>query len=320
MKLGITLAGWIAFLTAIVGILVFRAENHRLAARVAEVEDSLDTQMIDTEEEALVPKEPPTAPYQTTDEYKDRAEKAEAALEELKALNASLAQKTEEAQRIDEKKETPKTRGRKDLSEFSEERQARIIEAERRARAVGAEMEVQRRYGLFLSNLDESIATQARAILSGIPPRSEWDRPGDYDQRIRDAMAEILSPGEMQAFEEYEDELPEILLRQDYDAQIARMAPGLSLESRNLVVDALIEEALYAADGAIESRFEDLAAYIDTMIAARDRLHETLPEDELPAATRYLDMRISAMGARLPFREIREEAATEDTPKSATMF
>ena len=316
MKLGITLAGWIAFLAAIVAILVLRAENHRLAARVAEVEDSIDTQTIDTEGEDLVPKEPPTAAYQTTDEYKDRAEKAEEALEELKALNASLTQKAEEAQRIDEKKETPKTRGRKDLSEFSEERPARIIEAERRASAVGADMKVQRRYGLFLSNLDESIATQARAILSGILPRSERHLgSGDYDQRIRDAMAEILSPEEMQAFEEYEDELPEILMRQDYDAEIARMAPELSLESRNLLVDALIEEVFYATDGAIESRYEDLAAYIDTMIAARDQLHEILPEDELPAATRYFDMRIGGMEGRLLFPRAGEEASTEDTPK-----
>ena len=312
MKLGITLAGWIAFLAAIVAILVLRAENHRLAARVAEVEDSIDTQTIDTEGEDLVPKEPPTAAYQTTDEYKDRAEKAEEALEELKALNASLTQKAEEAQRIDEKKETPKTRGRKDLSESSEERQAWSIEAERRA----ADKNVQRRYGLFLSNLDESIATQARAILSGILPRSERHLgSGDYDQRIRDAMAEILSPGEMQAFEEYEDMLPEMLMRQDYDAEIARMAPELSLESRNLLVDALIEEVFYATDGAIESRYEDLAAYIDTMIAARDRLHEILPEDELPAATRYFDMRIGGMEGRLLFPRAGEEASTEDTPK-----
>ncbi len=55
-----------------------------------------------------------------------------------------------------------------------------------------------------------------------------------------------ICEAQLAEFDEYQQELPERMLRRSFEGQVNSMAAGLSVETRAILVDVLVEEALLA--------------------------------------------------------------------------
>lgn len=91
----------------------------------------------------------------------------------------------------------------------------------------------------------------------------------------------ILSADEMQKFNDYQEALPEKMLRQQMEIQVNTFAGGLSEEARAVTVDILVEnllpgEALSQVPGSaegmnyLESGYENALAQLDEALAPED--------------------------------------------------
>jgi hypothetical protein len=85
----------------------------------------------------------------------------------------------------------------------------------------------------------------------------------------------VLNPQQLAQWEEYEGGIEQHILSQQYDMQIGMMAPGLTPENREAVVNVLVEEALAAKENMPKSD-NMFQAGIDMQGAVMDRTVERI--------------------------------------------
>lgn len=126
------------------------------------------------------------------------------------------------------------------------------------ARSAGINLNM--RYGELFTHLqlDAERADEIRAIIRSILEQQTRDAlararggqgpqpPIDYDVWIREELAQVLTPQELAAFDEYQAGMNERIQRQSYDLQLTMFAPGLTPENRALALDVLVEETAIA--------------------------------------------------------------------------
>lgn len=128
---------------------------------------------------------------------------------------------------------------------------AQVSENRRAMTEQFAEMRFERRYGAFLAsigldpNREEEVRESLRRVLTDASS-SPHLTDDEYSARMREELVRVLSPEELAEFDEYQEQLPERLLRQSFGGQVNAMAAGLSEETRAILVDVLVEEALIA--------------------------------------------------------------------------
>lgn len=179
-----------------------------------------------------------------------------------------------------------------------------------------AEMQLERRYGPFLANLgltpDRELAIR-EALLRVLVDASDDSglTDTDYAAWMREELTEILSPKELSDFDEYQEGLPEQMLRQSFAGQVNAMAAGLSQETRDVLVNVLVEEALIAN---LSPPPEDAsAAYplvqrMNIYANTAARFEGTLDETESGVINRFLDLQYAQLQTTLEEIE-RAEAA-----------
>ena len=64
------------------------------------------------------------------------------------------------------------------------------------------------------------------------------------EEQLREDLRSLLTPEEFARWEQYADTKPARMLASNYDMQLNSLAPGLSLENRQLARDVLVEETL----------------------------------------------------------------------------
>jgi len=82
-------------------------------------------------------------------------------------------------------------------------------------------------------------AAVALAMMRGEGDPENGSMPSESD--LLAAAGELLSPEEMEQFSEYQAELPEKMMRQQFEMQFNMMAGDLPEEVRNHTVDVLVE-------------------------------------------------------------------------------
>ena len=111
------------------------------------------------------------------------------------------------------------------------------------------------------------------AMMRGEKKLEDIEVPGDED--LMAAVGEVLDPEELAQFEQYQEELPERMMRQQFDMQMGMMAGDLPEEVRAVAVDVLVENLLAAQPdqklGAPD--FEAMrAAFDDTLVVLEREL------------------------------------------------
>lgn len=115
------------------------------------------------------------------------------------------------------------------------------------------------------------------AMMRGEKPPEGFTKPSDDD--LLAAVGEILTPEELKQFTEYQETLPERMMRQQFDMQFGMMAGDLPEEVRNRAVDVLVENMLAAQEPETMGRpdFDAMRAAFDNSITQLEQ--ELSPED-----------------------------------------
>lgn len=125
----------------------------------------------------------------------------------------------------------------------------------------------------------------------------------DADADLLSALSEVLDPDELEAFEEFEAEIPARMLRNSYQTTLSILARGLSPENRELTLDVLVEETLLANQGGLDPdpvaalQPEILRKQFDSQLAAfeatLDRLSGAMDDDQFAIVEHFVDQQIA---------------------------
>ena len=153
----------------------------------------------------------------------------------------------------------------------------------------------QRLRDVLKENLAEQITTGVEALGGKASPETLKSTKDDFDARLRAKVAEILSPEEMTAWDEYQATLPKRMLTQGLDMQLNMFAPGLAPETRTRARDVLVEELLQTQAGQqgmgipANTDFQSqLTAQQEAFGRARERLAQELDETALTEVDRLI--------------------------------
>ena len=112
------------------------------------------------------------------------------------------------------------------------------------------------------------------------------------DANFRVALEELLSPEELALFDAYEEEMPQRMMRQQFDMSIGMLAPRLSEPARDHTVDVLVEHLS-------TMEFDDVSSapfspeFVEVMRASYEaaavQLEGELDATEAAAARRFIE-------------------------------
>ncbi len=153
----------------------------------------------------------------------------------------------------------------------------------------------QRLRDVLKENLAEQITAGLGALGGKASPETLKSMKDDSDAKLRAKVAEILSPEEMTAWDEYQATLPKRMLTQGLDMQFNMFAPGLAPDTRTRARDVLVEELLPTQAGQqgtgipTNTDFQSqLTAQQEAFGRARERLAQELDETALAEVDRLI--------------------------------
>lgn len=188
--------------------------------------------------------------------------------------------------------------------------------------ASAASMTVNMQYGQFLADLKltPEVDAQVREILNEaaknqmlagmemmkagkIDPEKAKAMAGEYTEGTRSKLAEVMTPEQLTAWDEYEVEKPRVMLEQTYGMQLGLMAPSLEEDTRKLVAETIADEMMsdteLATSMATGMPAGDPSAALDSQIEAMRRAVESLSgqltEDQMAQVQRFLEQQEAAI-------------------------
>ncbi len=220
--------------------------------------------------------------------------------EQIEALNVALNEATQQAVSALESEQTT-------VPDLAENRRAMAAQF--------SEMRLERRYGAFLAGIgldldrEEEVREALRRVLTDASSDTE------YTNWMREELAQVLFPEELAEFDRYQEELPERMLGQSFGDQVDSMAAGLSEETRAILVDVLVEEALIADQSPPPEN--GTAAYpliqrMNVYANAAARFDGVLDETESASMNRFLNQQYAQLETTV--EEIERAEAAGATP------
>jgi hypothetical protein len=150
---------------------------------------------------------------------------------------------------------------------------------------------------ILAAHMSEQIAKGMEALQSGFDEEKIEQMEQDAEEQLREELSAVLTPQEMDVFDEYSETMGERMLAQNYDMQLNLYAPGMTPEDRALVRDVLVDETLAIG----EQMGQDMGMGMNTDIqgafnmqlqafeSARERLLEELDEEQLAFFDRFVE-------------------------------
>ena len=168
-----------------------------------------------------------------------------------------------------------------------------------------AEMQVQVRYGGFLGNLSDSRREDinsaitvvfvernkaSRNISAGIATSLAMEEIASPDY-LRNQLSDVLTKDELLAFDEFEDSYLQVQLRNNFNSQLARTAPGLSEANKKLVLEILMKhmgagqtKVTYSGGDAVDESQRQLRALMD----ARSEIISQIDDEQMQETEKFL--------------------------------
>ena len=168
-----------------------------------------------------------------------------------------------------------------------------------------AEMQVQVRYGGFLGNLSDSRREDinsaitdvfvernkaSRNISAGVATSLAMEEIASPDY-LRNQLLDVLTKDELVAFDEFEDSYLQVQLRNNFNSQLARTAPGLSEANKKLVLEVLMKhmgaeqtKVSYSGGDAVDESQRQLRALMD----ARSEIISLIDDEQMQETEKFL--------------------------------
>ena len=168
-----------------------------------------------------------------------------------------------------------------------------------------AEMQVQVRYGGFLDNLSDSRREDinsaitdvfvernkaSRNISAGVATSLAMEEIASPDY-LRNQLLDVLTKDELVAFDEFEDSYLQVQLRNNFNSQLARTAPGLSEANKRLVLEILMKhmgagqtKVTYSGGDAVDESQRQLRALMD----ARSEIISLIDDEQMQETEKFL--------------------------------
>ena len=170
-----------------------------------------------------------------------------------------------------------------------------------------AEMQVQVRYGEFLRNLSVPDSRRAdinsaitdvfvernrasRNVSAGLATSLAMEEITSPDY-LRDQLLDVLTRDELLAFDEFEDSYLQVQLRNNFNSQLARTAPGLNEASKKLVLEILMKhmgagqtKVTYSSGDAVDESQRQLRALMD----ARSEIISQIDDEQMQETEKFL--------------------------------
>ena len=170
-----------------------------------------------------------------------------------------------------------------------------------------AEMQVQVRYGEFLVNLSASDSRRAdisaaitdvfvernkasKNVSAGLETSLTMEEITSPDY-LRDQLLDVLTKDELIAFDEFEDNYLQVQLRNNFNSQLTRTAPGLSEANKELVLEILMQHmgagqtrATFSGGDAVDESQRQLRA----LVQARSEIIKQIDEDQMQEIEKFL--------------------------------
>tara|TARA_B100000214_G_scaffold370000_1_gene343974 strand:- start:377 stop:1093 length:717 start_codon:yes stop_codon:yes gene_type:complete len=168
-----------------------------------------------------------------------------------------------------------------------------------------ADMQVQVRYGGFLGSLSDyrredinSAITAvfvdrnkaSRNISAGIATSLEMEEITSPEY-LRDQLLDVLTNDELIAFDEFEDNYLQVQLRNNFNSQLTRTAPGLSEANKELVLEILMQHmgvgqtrATFSGGDAVDESQRQLQA----LVQARSEINKQIDDDQMQEIEKFL--------------------------------
>lgn len=163
---------------------------------------------------------------------------------------------------------------------------------------------------LVEATLDEMRAGIASMRAGEAPNADELSAAQDArEEQVRRDLSSILTPEEFTRWEQYADTKPARMLASNYDMQLSSLAPGLSLEDRQLARDVLVEETLFLqGDGADPfAGFSDPETSIETQAQildnAANRLATVFDAEQMERFQAFAEYQLSMMESATRFMQ-----------------
>lgn len=137
--------------------------------------------------------------------------------------------------------------------------------------------------------------------------RGDLDVDEQAEDLLRDSIATVLSPDELERFDVFRNEETERTTRRNFDIQLGLFANELTPENRERVLDVFVAETLRARseDGAASGNRLDASAWIDTQRTVYERtlerLRAELDDEQYEVVERFADgqLRMLDVGSNL---------------------
>ena len=168
-----------------------------------------------------------------------------------------------------------------------------------------AEMQVQVRYGGFLGNLSDSRREDinsaitavfvernkaSRNISAGVATSLAMEEIASPDY-LRNQLLDVLTREELLAFDAFEDGYLQVQLRNNFNSQLARTAPGLSEANKKLVLEILMKhmgagqtKVSYSGGDAVDESQRQLRALMD----ARSEIISQIDDEQMQETEKFL--------------------------------
>ena len=108
---------------------------------------------------------------------------------------------------------------------------------------------------------------------------------------LRNQLLDVLTRDELLAFDAFEDSYLEVQLRNNFNAQLARTAPGLSEANKKLVLEVLMKhmgagqtKVLYSGGDAVDESQGQLRALMD----ARSEIISQIDDEQMQETEKFL--------------------------------
>lgn len=119
----------------------------------------------------------------------------------------------------------------------------------------------------------------------------------EREAKLRNDIAQLLSPEELAIFDEYQETLPERMIEQSYDMLLRMYGTGLSEEKMQLVKQVLVEETLHLPEDPDVPPADALQTYAiqqeEAFARALERLAPDLSEEEYAAVMAFVEQQLS---------------------------
>ena len=154
---------------------------------------------------------------------------------------------------------------------------------------------------IIAAHMSEQIAKGVEVLQSGFDKEKLEEMEQNAEKRLREKLSRVLTPQEMDIWDEYAETVEERMLEQNYDMQLNMYAGGMTPENRILVRDVLVDEMLAIGEERDQGTGMDMGMSMDMDIEAalnmqlaaferaRERLAGELGDEQLTHFDRFVE-------------------------------